>query len=173
MDLTSKEWYELGYEMGEVENSIVRLMFTLQSKYGKSNKYTKLLFSLYNRPLCGLKSNLDDLVCSAYPNSVHTLPNYENINLTSVFYHINRCSGEEYNSFGRRIRPLPKSLSSNEMIDLSASIQSIGIYISKVNKLFFNSKNKHVNTIEKALTELSDFYKSMIKDSSDNKSKNQ
>lgn len=167
MDLTPNEWYELGYEMGEVENSIVRLMFTLQSKYGKSNKYTKLLFSLCSGPLCGLKSNLDDLVCSAYPNSVHTLPNYENIYLTSVFYNVNRCSGEGYNSFGRRIRPLPKSLSSNEMIDLSTSIQSIGTYVSKVNKLFFNSKNKHVSTIEKALTKLSEFHKSMTKDLSD------
>jgi hypothetical protein len=157
MSLTSKQWYKLGFQTGKVSNILTRLWFTLNSKYGKTNIYTKLLNRLYKYLVYGLQSNLDDLVGAAYSMNVHYLSGYEDISITDVFYNINRYTCEEANSFSRRVRPLPKSLTSEEMEDFKQSISYITTFINKVDMMFKN-KNKHIKYMKKELVRLESFF---------------
>jgi hypothetical protein len=161
MALTSEQWYNLGYRMGNVDKCLTRMMFTLQSKYGKSNSYAKLLFNLYGKSLCGLQSNLDDLICQAYPMSIHSLLSHPNIPLTDVFYNVNRFSCEEANSFVQDLRPHPKCLTCEEVLIFKQAITFIITYFNEVDTFFFKGKNKHIMKFREVLTKLDLFLQPM------------
>lgn len=157
MSLTSKQWHNLGMEIGQISKCMTRLICILHNKYGKSNTHTKLSFTFYNKYLCGLQSDLDGLIHRAYHKITTDLPDYNDISIRSVFYHLNRYTCEEANNFVKRIRPLPKSLTLDEMTDSKQSIEYITNFINKVDTMLFNNKNKHIKVMRKELIKLENF----------------
>ncbi len=150
-----KGWYDLGCRFGEVDNRVTRLMNILQSRYGKSNAYFKLLSNFLTTHLVCLEGELDSIISADYPRNIHYLPNYKDVPITNVFYNLNRYTPEEANSFIVHIKPLPKNLTDAQIDDGKQSVQYVSTFLDDVDEEFFYKQNKHICSMRKALAKLS------------------
>jgi hypothetical protein len=139
MSLTPKDWFDLGYEMGDIRNKMINLWFTVQSKFGKNAKLTQVFAKLYKDRIMVLQSRLDNKICKFYPSPIPTIPGYT-VKLTDVFYNLNRSIGQPI----EQEKPLSKCLTSDDYNMMISTMTQLKHYVIKVNSMIFHDSDKDV-----------------------------
>jgi hypothetical protein len=163
MSLTSKQWYDLAWRLGDVSKCIIRMMSTIQNKYGRSDIMSRSLLTLKRRYLCNLENDLSSKIHQAYP-ATHYLPGYENLYVGTIFFNINHYSYEETKSLTKNVRPLPKCLTSEEVLIFKQSINFIKSYVNDVDAFFFKKWNKSIAKFREILGKFDDFLQTVTID---------
>lgn len=134
-------WVELGVAMKKLYNNYIYLNMLIHNKFGKSNKISSNFWKL-ERCFTTLKSNLDDIVCNDYPLNVHTLPHYDHISITKVFYNINIDIEENNPPLPSGFKKLPKSLTIDEKIRINNFLNDLILYISSIKSLYKDKRRE-------------------------------
>jgi hypothetical protein len=83
--MNDEKWIALGKEVNVIKHIILSLrnLECFQRMYKKS--LPKYVSYSYNA-LSELRCELDNLICCYYPNTIHNIPSYPDLTITSVFY---------------------------------------------------------------------------------------
>jgi hypothetical protein len=135
--LTCDEWYELGTEMGDICNKWEKIYYDVNSLFGQSHQFTKLIQNIFSTQLTQLKSDLDDAVHHAFPFLTNKLPGYD-VKLSSVFYGLNRNADVDFSRPTHK--KYPKKINRDQYREICQYIEETKTYLNKVNDMLHSDK---------------------------------
>jgi hypothetical protein len=135
--LDCADWYDLGTEMGDICNNWEKTYYDINSLFGQSHPFTKLVQNIFSTQLTQLKSDLDDAVHHAFPFLTNKLPGYD-VRLSSIFYGLNRDADADLS------RPIhkkyPKKINRDQYREICQYIEETKEYLHKVNGMLHSDK---------------------------------
>jgi len=85
--LTEKEWFDFGYEFGQIRNEHHHLVYLIGSRFDPKSKFRIQMLVLETTWLSLLRFKLTRAICKAYPKHIKYLPGID-IEPSHVFYRV-------------------------------------------------------------------------------------